>query len=298
MKSDRQLSPLQAKLYHVIFEADSASGKTFDVWLLVMILASVLTVFLESIPSLGAKYATLFYTLEWIFTIFFTIEYVIRIYCALKPIRYIRSFYGVIDLLSILPTYLSLLIPGSQVGAVIRVLRLLRVFRIFKLHNFLYQGDVISAALLRSRQKIAVFLYFVLLSVIVIGSFMYLIEGRGPGAEQFDSIPRSIYWAIVTITTVGYGDISPTTNLGQFMAAIVMIAGYAIIAVPTGIVSAELINAKRQSNPRLCPHCMKEGHDDDAQFCNHCSGELIPTEEQQRFREGLALRRSEPGSTT
>ncbi len=291
MKSERRLSPLQAKLYHIIFEADSSTGRTFDIWLLVMILASVTTVFLESIPSLDAQYHELFYALEWIFTVFFTIEYAIRIYCALRPLKYITSFYGVIDLLSILPTYLSLLFAGSQVGAVIRVLRLLRVFRIFKLHNFLYQGDIISAALLRSRQKIAVFLYFVLLSVIVIGSFMYLIEGRGAGASQFDSIPRSIYWAIVTITTVGYGDISPTTNLGQFMAALVMIAGYAIIAVPTGIVSAELINAKRGVNPRVCPHCMKEGHEDDARCCNMCGGELVRKDGSDDFKEGLAFRR-------
>lgn len=275
MNDDRRLSPLQAKLYEIIFEADSPAGKTFDVWLLIMIVASVLTVFLESIPSLGQQYSTIFYGLEWVFTIFFTIEYGLRIYCALRPLRYVRSFYGIIDLLSILPTYLSLLIPGSQVGAVIRVLRLLRVFRVFKLHNFLNQGDVISQALIRSRQKIAVFLYAVFLMVIVIGSFMYLIESNGPAADRFDSIPRGIYWAIVTITTVGYGDISPATTLGQFVAALVMIAGYAIIAVPTGIVSAELVAANRPYNTKVCPHCMEEGHDEDAEHCKYCGGELI-----------------------
>ena len=210
-----------------------------------------------------------------IFTLFFTVEYWLRIYCALRPIRYATSFYGVIDFLSILPTYLSLLIPGSQVGVVIRVLRLLRVFRVFKLHNFLNQGDVISQALLRSRRKIAVFLYAVFLMVIVIGSFMYLIESNGPAADRFDSIPRGIYWAIVTITTVGYGDISPATTLGQFVAAMVMIAGYAIIAVPTGIVSAELVAAHRPHNTTVCPHCMIEGHDDDAEYCKLCGGELV-----------------------
>jgi len=275
MKRDRSLSPLQAKLYQIIFEADTPAGKRFDVWLMVMIVASVLTVFLESIASLRVEHSQLFIALEWIFTIFFTVEYVVRIYCALRPIKYIRSFYGIIDLLSILPTYLSLLIPGSQVGAVIRVLRLIRVFRIFKLEGFLHHGDLISTALLRSRRKITLFLYVVLLMVVVIGSFMYLIESNGPAADQFSSIPRSIYWAIVTITTVGYGNISPATALGQFVAALVMLAGYAIIAVPTGIVSAEFMNANRDSNTRVCPHCMKEGHDRDANHCKDCGGSLI-----------------------
>lgn len=272
---ERSLSPLQVKLYHIIFEADSPAGKRFDIWLMVMIVASVITVFLESIPSLSDQYSRLFIRLEWVFTIFFTIEYFVRIYCAFKPLIYMRSFYGIIDLLSILPTYLSLFIPGSQVGAVIRVLRLLRVFRIFKLHNFLHHGNVISTALLRSRRKIALFLYVVFLMVIVIGSVMYLVESTGPAADQFDSIPRSIYWAIVTITTVGYGDISPATTLGQFLAALVMVAGYAIIAVPTGIVSAEFMTANRESRTRVCPHCMKEGHDLDADHCKYCGGELI-----------------------
>jgi len=278
MKHDRTLSPRQAKLYEIIFEADTSAGKKFDVWLMVMIVASVLTVFLESIPSLRAQYSPFFIGLEWVFTLFFTVEYFLRIYCALRPITYMRSFYGIIDLLSILPTYLSLLIPGSQVGAVIRVLRLLRVFRIFKLHNFLHHGDVISTALLRSRRKITLFLYVVFLLVIVIGSLMYLIESSGPAADKFDSIPRSIYWAIVTITTVGYGDISPATTLGQMVAALVMIAGYAIIAVPTGIVSAEFITANRDSNnTKVCPHCMKEGHDYDSQHCKYCGGLLNVT---------------------
>lgn len=275
MDKKRSQTPLQTKLYQIIFEADSPAGKSFDVWLMVMIVASVITVFLESIPSLGLTYRSLFVRLEWVFTVFFTIEYVVRIYCALRPIGYIKSFYGVIDLLSILPTYLSLIIPGSQVGAVIRVFRLLRVFRIFKLEGFLHHGNVISTALLRSRRKITLFLYVVLLLVVVIGSLVYLIESNGPAAAQFDSIPRSIYWAIVTITTVGYGDISPATTLGQFVAALVMIAGYAIIAVPTGIVSAEFITASRDSNTRLCPECMKEGHALDAHYCKFCGKPLL-----------------------
>jgi len=277
---ERSLSPVQVKLYQIIFEADSPAGKRFDVWLMIMIVASVITVFLESIPSFSDQYRLLFIRLEWIFTVFFTIEYFFRIYCALRPLTYVRSFYGVIDLLSILPTYLSLFIPGSQVGAVIRVLRLLRVFRIFKLHNFVHHGNVISTALLRSRRKITLFLYVVLLMVIVIGSVMYLVESTGPAADEFDSIPRSIYWAIVTITTVGYGDISPATTLGQFLAALVMIAGYAIIAVPTGIVSAEFMTANREAKTRLCPHCMREGHDFDAIHCKYCGGELIANGEE------------------
>lgn len=280
MTSERSLTPFQKKLYRIIFEADTPAGKQFDVWLLVMILASVLTVFLESTPSIAQEYRPVFKVLEWIFTVFFTIEYVLRIYCSLRPVTYVRSFYGIIDLLSILPTYLSLFIPGSQVGAVIRILRLLRVFRVFKLHSFLNQGDIIGTALLRSRRKIAVFLYVVFLMVIVIGSFMYLIESNGPAADQFDSIPRSIYWAIVTITTVGYGDISPVTTLGQFIAALVMVAGYAIIAVPTGIVSAELMNVNQQNKAKVCPHCLEEGHDHDARHCKICGGLLVLPEIQ------------------
>ncbi|MBX2814414.1 MAG: ion transporter [Saprospiraceae bacterium] len=274
MSTPRDFSPLRENIYRVIFEADTRKGKAFDVWLLFMIVASVLTVFLESVPSLNARYENVFKILEWIFTIFFTIEYILRIYSVLKPIKYVTSFYGVIDLLSILPTYLSLLIEGSQVGSVIRILRLLRVFRIFKLNSFMYQGAMISSALMRSRRKITVFLYFVFLLVIIIGSFMYLIEHNGPSADEFDSIPRSIYWAIVTITTVGYGDISPSTNFGQFIAALVMVMGYAIIAVPTGIVSSELISYEKKNNTQVCPHCTKEGHDDDATYCKHC-GEFL-----------------------
>ncbi len=275
MQGKQDLTPLKAGLYTIIFEAETPAGKRFDIVLMLMIVASVITVFLESIPSLRSQHSALFYALEWVFTIAFTVEYLLRIYCALRPLNYARSFYGVIDLLSILPTYLSVLLPGSQVGAVIRILRLLRVFRIFKLDNFLHQGDVIGRALLRSRRKIAVFIYAVVLMVVVIGAMMYLIEAGGPAADQFDSIPRSIYWAIVTITTVGYGDISPATTLGQLVAALVMIAGYAIIAVPTGIVSAEFVAAGRQNNSIVCPHCLEEGHDDDAQHCKHCGGALL-----------------------
>lgn len=274
MKSVGEMSPFQQELYRIIFLADTPAGKKFDIWLMVMILGSVITVFLESVPSLSTKFHLLFITLEWIFTIFFTIEFILRVYCSPRPIKYVRSFYGMIDLMSILPTYLSLILPGTQVGAVIRILRLLRVFRIFKLNSFMYQGAMISSALLKSRRKIAVFLYFVFLLVIVIGSFMYLIEHHGPSANEFDSIPRSIYWAIVTITTVGYGDISPATNLGQFVAAIVMVIGYAVIAVPTGIVSAELIAVDGKDKSKICSKCNRVGHDSDANHCKHCGEHL------------------------
>jgi len=281
-----RLGPGREKIHEIIFEADTPTGKAFDIGLLIMIIASVITVFLESVESINAHYSLVFDVLEWIFTIFFTIEYVLRIYSVLRPIKYITSFYGVIDLLSILPTYISLLIPGTEVGAVLRILRLLRVFRIFKLNSFMRQGAVLQLALRRSQRKIAVFLYFIFLLVIVIGSLMYLIEHNGPASDQFDSIPRSIYWAIVTITTVGYGDISPATELGQFMAALVMVTGYAVIAVPTGIVSAEMTSTYHDiHNTQACPHCMKEGHDDDAKFCKSCGQDLHNRLVEQKEQE-------------
>jgi voltage-gated potassium channel len=264
---------LKAKIHEVIFEADSPLGKKFDVWLMIFIVASVIVVMLETVGDLGERFHFLFYTLEWIFTIFFTIEYILRLYCVFKPIKYATSFFGVIDLLAILPTYVSLFVAGTQYLIVIRALRLLRVFRIFKMIGFVSQGQVILKALQASRQKIAVFLFFILLMVTILGSIMYLVEG---GRESgFDSIPRAIYWAIVTLTTVGYGDISPTTSLGQFFAAIVMIMGYSVIAVPTGIVSAEFIRSVNENaNTQSCRYCTKEGHDDDAEYCKYCGESL------------------------
>ena len=264
-------SPNREKIYEVIFRADTPSGKLFDVVLLIFIVGSVLAVTLESVPSLDAKYGALFRTFEWIFTIFFTIEYILRIYSVYRPFRYVTSFYGIIDLLAILPTFLEFFIVGSHSLVVIRALRLLRVFRIFKLGSFMRQGTIIMHALRASRSKIFVFLYFILLMVIIIGSFMYLVEGAVN--EKFDSIPRSIYWAIVTLTTVGYGDISPITNVGQFTASLVMILGYAVIAVPTGIITKEFISPGKV-NQRVCHHCSKEGHDQNANFCKFCAGEL------------------------
>ena len=262
-------SPIREKIYEIIFEADTPMGQMFDIALLVAIVASVIVVMLESVSHLEARFVTLFHVLEWIFTIFFTIEYILRIYCVYRPWKYITSFFGIIDLLAIIPAYLTLFIIGTQYLVVIRILRLLRVFRIFKLANFLSEGKVIMTALRASRTKITVFVTFVLLMVTIIGSVMYVVEsGENSG---FTSIPRSIYWAVVTLTTVGYGDIAPTTEVGQFLAAIVMIMGYAVIAVPTGIVSAEMVtNTSSSTNSKACRYCSKEGHDDDATYCKYC----------------------------
>ncbi len=267
---------LRESIHEIIFEADTALGKAFDVILLVAILLSVITVMLESVEWINDRLHVLFVILEWIFTLFFTAEYALRLYCVYKPIKYATSFFGIIDLLAILPTYLSLLIPGTQHLVVIRALRILRVFRIFKLASFLKESSVIMNALRASQAKITVFLTFVLLVVIIIGSIMYLIEGGED--SSFTSIPRSIYWAIVTMTTVGYGDIHPVTPIGQFIAAVVMIIGYAVIAVPTGIVSAEMVMSDNEDDERYstqsCKHCCEEGHEFDAIYCKFCGEKL------------------------
>jgi len=260
------------KFYEIIFEADTREGKLFDVIVLWCILLSVVVIFLESIQVLGEKYSLYFHILEWVFTILFTIEYLFRIISVKNPYRYIFSFYGVIDLLAIIPTYLSLVITGSQYLLAIRILRLLRVFRIFKIRSLLAQAELLTRALKASKSKIAVFLFTVLTTIVVIGTIMYVIEGPENG---FTSIPTSMYWAIVTMTTVGYGDISPQTPIGQLIASFVMIIGYAIIAVPTGIVSVEIAEAsKKNITTQVCPQCLKEGHDNDAVHCKYCGAKL------------------------
>lgn len=256
------------KLYAVIFEAETVEGKVFDVMLLVLILSSVLVVTLESISSLNRHYFQVFRLIEWSFTIIFTIEYFLRIYSTPKPLKYIFSFFGIVDFLSIIPAYLSLLIVGSQYLLVVRVLRLLRIARIFKLTRFINEGQVLSRALRASFTKILVFLGVVLTVVVIVGSLMYIIEGTASG---FTSIPVSIYWTIVTLTTVGYGDIAPVTPLGQVLASFIMVMGYGIIAVPTGIVSVELARSDRETAAtRTCPNCHKEGHVIGANFCFNC----------------------------
>lgn len=271
----KKQTTFRARLHEVIFEADTPLGKVFDIALLVLIVFSILLVMLESIDDLQTQYGPLFNILEWILTIVFTLEYVLRLYAVFRPMKYALSFFGIIDLLAILPSYLTLFLAGSQAFLVIRALRLMRIFRILKLGHFLSEGQVIVRALRASMNKITVFLFFVLILVTILGAVMYLIEGGSN--DGFANIPLSIYWAIVTLTTVGYGDITPATAIGQFLSAIIMILGYAIIAVPTGIVTGELIKGNRASNTQACRFCGAEGHDDDALYCKYC-GELINEE--------------------
>jgi voltage-gated potassium channel len=263
---------LRVKIFEVIFEADTPGGKVFDIILMWSIIISVGTVLLESIEEIRLDYGYELLLIEWFFTFLFTIEYILRLISVKNSARYALSFFGIVDLLAITPTYLSLLLPGGQYFIVIRILRLLRVFRIFKLTHFLSQADVLSRALKASRAKIIVFILTVLTIVVIIGSLMYVIEGPENG---FTSIPTSIYWAIVTLTTVGYGDIAPNTPLGQVLASFVMLLGYSIIAVPTGIVTVELAEAsKKRNDTQVCPNCLTEGHDIDAVYCKYCSHKM------------------------
>jgi voltage-gated potassium channel len=269
-------APWRHRWHEVIFEAETPAGKRFDVWLLVAIVLSVLAVLLESVPTLSDRYNDVFVALEWAFTGLFTLEYVARIAVVKRPLRYMLSFYGVVDLLSILPSFIGLALPGSSSLRVIRILRLLRVFRVLKLVGFLQEAQVLISALRSSRRKIMVFLFAVLALVTILGTLMYIIEDENAG---FKSIPMSIYWAIVTVTTVGYGDIAPATVPGQILASIIMIIGYAIIAVPTGIVGAELSRSLRnpsQISTEACPSCGRDGHDPDAAHCKHCGIALHP----------------------
>ena len=262
------------RLHEIIFEADTPVGKLFDVILIFSIVVSVIVVMLDSVAALDQKYGQLFFLLEWLFTLLFTVEYVLRLSCIGRPLKYAGSFYGVVDLLSILPSYVSLLLPAGKYLLVIRILRLLRVFRVLKLVQYVGESNYLQRALWASRRKIIVFLLSVFLMMIIFGSIMYIIEGPENG---FTSIPRSIYWAIVTMTTVGYGDISPQTNIGQAIASLVMILGYGIIAIPTGIVTSELAFTKAVTT-ESCPECGKEGHDRNAKYCKFCGAELNPTE--------------------
>ena len=265
-------STMKTRLHEIIFEAETPAGKAFDIGLIFTILLSVLVVMLESVASIRQQYGPVLVAMEWGFTIAFTIEYLLRLCCVGQPLRYAGSFYGVVDLLAIIPTYLSVFLLGTQYLLVIRTIRILRVFRVLKLVQYWSEARTLSHALHASRRKIVVFLYVVMILVIIIGSLMYLIEGEKNG---FTSIPRSIYWAIVTLTTVGYGDIAPATDLGQTLAALVMIIGYGIIAVPTGIVTAELARESHTSlSTQACPECASEGHDADAVYCKYCGAKL------------------------
>lgn len=262
---------LRRRLHAVIFEADTPLGRLFDLILLGAILLSVAIVMLESMEDLGQRYAYEFHVVEWVLTILFTVEYALRLYCIRKPWLYAKSFYGIVDLVSILPTYLSLFVSGTQMLLAVRALRLLRVFRVLKLVYFLTEARVLLRALRASRGKIVVFMFFVVLLVTVIGAVMYVVEGHDN--PEFRNIPVSIYWAIVTLTTVGFGDITPETNLGRFLSAIVMILGYAVIAVPTGILTMEMLK-NRSTNTQACHNCGEEGHDDNALYCKFCGHSL------------------------
>ncbi|GIV57826.1 MAG: ion transporter [Rhodothermaceae bacterium] len=262
------------RCHEIIFEAETPAGRAFDVVLILAIVASVVVVMLESVAVIRVRHGTLLYALEWGFTLLFTVEYVLRLLCVGRPLRYATSFFGVIDLLAVIPTYVSLLLPGAQYLLVLRLLRILRVFRVLKLVQYLTEAQQLMRALRASRRKITVFLFAVLTLVVILGSLMYLIEGPEHG---FTSIPRSVYWAVVTLTTVGYGDIVPQTNLGQTLATVVMIIGYGIIAVPTGIVTVELSRATHVApavSTEACPACGADGHDADAVFCKYCGARL------------------------
>lgn len=271
MTAGRRRSRLQERIYRVIFEADTPAGRGFDILLILAIVGSVVAVMLDSVPRVRRAIGGLLSTAEWVFTILFSVEYVLRLYASPRRFRYARSFFGIIDLLALAPTYLSILLPGGHYLLVVRVLRVLRVFRVLKLAKYVAEGELIMAALKASGRKIAVFLFAVLSIVVVVGSMIYLIEGDESG---FVSIPLSVYWAIVTLTTVGYGDISPQTPLGQTLAALIMIMGYGLIAVPTGLVSMEISLALSRHQKRLCPACGTSESDPDAKFCRRCSASL------------------------
>lgn len=272
-KSEKKTS-WKHRLHEIIYEADTKEGKLFDVILLIAILASILLVMLESVEDFDNKYHNFLNISEWIITILFSIEYILRLISINKPLKYIFSFYGIIDLLSTIPKYLSWFLIGSHHLAALRALRLLRIFRILKLARYIGASNKLLVALHASKAKISVFLFFVVILCVILGTLMYMVEGAENG---FTSIPRSVYWAIVTLTTVGYGDIAPHTPFGQFLASIIMILGYGIIAIPTGIVSSEMtknVDTKIQTNTQACPTCLKENHKENATFCYNCGSVL------------------------
>jgi voltage-gated potassium channel len=274
MVNNKPQKKWQQKLHEIIYEADTPAGKLFDVILLIVIIASIVFVMLESVKSIDNKYHNFLNISEWVITILFTIEYIARIVSVKKPLKYVTSFYGIIDLLSTIPKYVSLLFIGSQHLVALRALRLLRVFRILKLARYIGESNNFVRALKASRARIFVFISFILILCTVLGTIMYLIEDDSSG---FTSIPESVYWAIVTLTTVGYGDIAPITPFGQFIASLVMILGYAIIVIPTGIITSEIVKDSMksvQTNTQSCPSCSVEKHRDNAEFCYKCGHTL------------------------
>ena len=285
-KEERPDTPIRGHLHDIIFEADTPAGKAFDVLLLVLIALSILAVTLESVIEIQLEYGRWLYIVEWVFTILFSIEYGFRLASVRHPYRYALSFFGIIDLLAVIPTYLSLFIAGAQTLLVIRVIRLLRIFRIFKLTRYMGEARILTQALKASRHKIVVFLGGVLSILVIMGTLMYLIEGPEHG---FTSIPRAMYWAVVTMTTVGYGDIAPQTILGQALSALIMILGYSIIVVPTGIFSVEIAQAARSHwNPSSvsCPSCNWSEHDTDSKFCKKCGASLAQGPKESSNHKG------------
>ena len=261
-------------LYEVIFKADSVAGKTFDISLIVIIALSVITVILNTVSSIEQEYGHVLHIAEWVFTIIFTIEYILRLICCKRPVAYAHSFFGIVDLFSIVPTYISVFIPGSQVLLVVRILRVLRIFRVLKLVKYVGESELLIDALRSSRRKITVFLFSVVTIVIIFGSVMYIVESQENG---FNNIPESIYWAVVTLTTVGYGDVTPHTHIGKVISMVIMVMGYGILAVPTGIVTAEMTKAMGHHNKvssNVCEGCGYRWHDDDAHYCKHCGNTL------------------------
>lgn len=272
--SKNQKHTWKTRLHTIIYEADTAAGKLFDVLLLVLIFVSIILVMLESVDTINNKYHTILVICEWVITILFTVEYILRIIAVKQPRKYIFSFYGIIDLLSTLPMYLSYFIVGSNTLVVFRALRLMRVFRILKLTRYVGESSHFMRALIASRIRIFIFIFFVLIICIILGSVMYLIEYNENSG--FSSIPKSVYWAIVTLTTVGYGDISPITPLGQFIASVIMILGYGIIAIPTGIITSEMSKTKHKTptNTQSCSNCLEDEHLDNAMHCHNCGHKL------------------------
>ncbi len=263
---------LKEKLFVIIFEADTRAGQLFDKTLIYLILLSLVVVVIDSVESISSKFHSGLTALEWLFTIIFSLEYIARVYCAQNRMQYIKSFYGIIDLIAVLPTYLAMLFPELHALIDVRVLRLIRIFRVFKLTEYVTEYVHLGAALAASRRKIFVFLSGVLMIVMVLGTLMYVIEGPANG---FTSIPTSIYWAISTMTTVGFGDITPKTDLGRFITSIMMLMGWGTLAVPTGIVTAELASSRtEQITTRTCKECMSEGHAATDQYCRHCGAKL------------------------
>ncbi|GGP72818.1 ion transporter [Shewanella ulleungensis] len=268
-KSD---SPLKQKLRNIIFGTETPEGKRFDIILMICIVLSVVLIFIDTIEHINEQYGQLISIAEWSFTVLFTVEYILRLYCSLNRLHYARSFFGVVDLVSILPSYLGLIFPGANVALALRVLRLFRVFRVLKLLRYLSDGHLLLKAMVQSSRKVFMFFFSVSLIIMVLSVIMYVVEGPNNG---FTSIPKSMYWTVVTITTVGYGDITPQTPLGQGIAALTMLIGYSIIAIPTGILTAEISHEMvRTRDLRKCSNCGKKGHDNDADYCNHCGSEL------------------------